>query len=211
MDTLLQANGKLIIVSAPSGAGKTSLARALMQNSVNAALSVSHTTRPVRPGEKNGVDYFFCGRGEFERMIRDERFLEYAEVFGNLYGTSLDAIEPLLGAGTSVLLDIDWQGARKVRSRMPEAVSVFILPPSRDALEERLRARAQDSDEVIASRMQAAASEASHYLEYDFVIVNEVFENALDELRAIVDGRPRSADAQDPHITRIADSFKAAA
>jgi len=209
MTTQPQATGKLIIVSAPSGAGKTSLARALVENSQNAALSVSHTTRPVRPGERNGVDYFFCGRGEFERMIRDERFLEYAEVFGNLYGTSLDAVEPLLRSGTSVLLDIDWQGARKVRARMPDAVSLFILPPSRHALEERLRVRGQDSEEVIASRMRAAASEASHYAEYDWVIVNEVFENALDELRAIVDGRPRSTDARDPAVTRVAASLLA--
>ena len=140
-------------------------------------------------------------------MIEQDRFLEFAEVFGNLYGTSLDAVEPLLERGVSVILDIDWQGARKVRERLPGAVSVFILPPSRAALVARLRARGQDSHDVIESRMQAAASEASHYTEYDWVVVNEDFETALGELRDIVDQRPSSADARDPRVIRVASNL----
>lgn len=178
----------MLILSAPSGAGKTSLARALVTAEPDAALSISHTTRDKRAGELHGVHYFFVGHATFESMIEDDAFLEYARVFDNLYGTSRDAVEPQLESGTSVVLDIDWQGARKVRKRMPECISVFILPPSREALAQRLSDRGRDSRDVIAGRMREAASEASHYDEYDWIVINDDFDDAVAELRAILGG-----------------------
>ena len=178
--------GNLFIVSAPSGAGKTSLVRALMERDPDIAFSVSHTTRPPRPGEADGRDYHFVDVATFERMIEEGAFLEYARVFDNYYGTSRAEVERLLAAGKDVFLDIDWQGARQVRSAWPEAVSLFILPPSREALEARLRGRGTDSEEVIARRMAQAVDEASHYREYDYLIINDVFETALEDLAAIV-------------------------
>jgi guanylate kinase len=194
--------GKLMILSAPSGAGKSSLARALVKGVPGTAISVSHTTRAPRPGEQEGVDYFFVDRGTFEAMVRAGRFLEYAEVFDSLYGTSRDAIEAELYRGNNVLLDIDWQGARRIRDQMPEALSVFILPPSRAALEERLRGRGQDSEEVIRRRMRDAASEMSHAPEFQFQVVNDDFEAAVADLRALLEGRtgdvrPLAADLDD--------------
>lgn len=178
--------GKLFILSAPSGAGKSSLAKALIEALPDLGVSVSHTTRDPRPGEQNGVHYFFVSRGEFDAMVAAGRFLEHATVFGNSYGTSRAVIEDLLKQGKSVILDIDWQGARSIKAQMPQAVSVFILPPSRAALEERLRNRQQDSDEVIARRMREAVSEMSHYREFDWVVVNDDFAAALADLKAII-------------------------
>lgn len=178
--------GKLYILSAPSGAGKSSLAKALIEALPDLGVSVSHTTRDPRPGEQNGVHYFFVSRGEFDAMVAAGRFLEHATVFGNSYGTSRAVIEDLLKQGKSVILDIDWQGARSIKAQMPQAVSVFILPPSRAALEERLRHRQQDSDEVIARRMREAVSEMSHYREFDWVVVNDDFAAALADLKAII-------------------------
>ncbi len=180
------APGTLYIFSAPSGAGKTSLVTALLKQTQNLVVSVSHTTRALRPGEENGVHYHFVAIPAFEQMVADNVFLEHAKVFDNYYGTSQTAIEQLLAAGQDVILEIDWQGARQVRGRMPNAVSVFILPPSRAALESRLKGRGQDSDDIIARRMRAAISEMSHYGEYDFVVVNDDFAQALAELGAIV-------------------------
>lgn len=191
------AQGSLFIVSAPSGAGKTSLVRALMERMEGLAFSVSHTTRPMRPGEQNGRDYHFVTVETFEAMIGAGEFLEHARVFDNYYGTSLAAVQAQLARGEDVFLDIDWQGARQVREQLPEAYGIFILPPSRAALESRLQGRGQDGPEVIARRMRDAVSEAAHYDEYDYLIINDEFDTALDELGAIVTSarlrRPRQA------------------
>lgn len=182
--------GNLFILSAPSGAGKSSLAKALMEAEPRLAVSVSHTTRAPRPGEQHGVHYYFVDKPTFEAMIAAGEFVEHARVFDNLYGTSRRVLEELLAQGKDVILDIDWQGARRIKALMPQAHTVFILPPSRAALEERLRKRGQDSDAVIARRMQEAVSEMSHYGEFDHVIVNDDFAAALADLRALVAGRP---------------------
>ena len=178
--------GSLFIVAAPSGAGKSSLVNALLARDPGITLSISHTTRPPRPGDQDGVHYHFVDRPGFESLIKEGAFLEYAEVHGNLYGTSRKAVDPLLAAGRDVLLEIDYQGARAVRMQMPAAVGIFILPPSRAALEERLHKRGQDKPDVIAQRLAGSREEISHVAEFDFVIVNERFELALDDLTAIV-------------------------
>ncbi|MCP1675355.1 guanylate kinase [Natronocella acetinitrilica] len=181
--------GTLYIVSAPSGAGKTSLVNALVQRLPDVRLSVSHTTRPRRSGEQDGLHYHFVDADTFDRMVREHAFLEHAQVFGNRYGTARGPLLMQLEAGQDVILEIDWQGAQQVRDAMPEAVTIFILPPSRDELERRLRGRGQDSEEVIARRMREAVNEISHYAEYDYLLVNEDFEQALDELMAILQTR----------------------
>ena len=190
---------RLVIVSAPSGAGKTSLASALAEATADVGISVSHTTRPARDGESDGKDYFFVSRAVFEQMVRAGEFLEHAHVFDHLYGTALTPVEVALAAGQSIVLDIDWQGARKVRAVMPEALSVFILPPSLGELEQRLVDRGQDTSEVIRRRMQDAVSEISHYPEFDYVLVNQDFQTALEELQGVLQaGRaPRSGEGVD--------------
>jgi guanylate kinase len=180
--------GKLFIISAPSGAGKTSLARALIANAANAKMSVSHTTRPRRASEVDGVDYFFVSKAEFLNMVDDSIFLEYAEVYGNYYGTSQKAVEQMLAQGVNVLLDIDWQGARLVRKQMPQAVSISILPPSIVELERRLRSRGSDSEDVIKSRMRQALDEMRHSDESDFRVLNDDFNLALNDLTLILSG-----------------------
>lgn len=184
---------KLFIISAPSGAGKTTLARGLNDALPDTAFSVSHTTRPQRRNEVHGVDYYFVSEREFREMVDRDEFLEYARVFGNWYGTSKAAVRELMERGKTVLLDIDWQGARKVRSRMPDCGSIFILPPSMAELERRLRSRGQDSDEVIRQRMEQARDEIRHAEEYDFEVVNDDFDRALRELCAIVSGERTTA------------------
>jgi guanylate kinase len=183
-------SGHLWIVSAPSGAGKTSLTRALVpylaQRGVTATISVSYTTRPARPGEQNGVHYHFIDEPAFQGMVARGEFLEHAEVFGRRYGTGRDATDKLLAGGHEVLLDIDWQGSRQVRSQRADAVGIFVLPPSAEELERRLRARGQDSDAVIADRMQKARAELSHWNEYDYLIVNHAFDRAVEEMATIV-------------------------
>ncbi len=181
--------GKLLILSAPSGAGKSSLAKALAGSASDIAVSVSHTTRAPRPGEQNGTDYYFVMPEQFEAMVRAGRFLEHAQVFGNCYGTARESVEKLLLAGKNVVLDIDWQGARRIKELMPEAVTVFVLPPSRQVLYERLVGRGQDSPETIARRMREAVSEMSHYREFDHVVVNDDFAAALTDIRAILAGQ----------------------
>ncbi len=181
--------GTLFIVSAPSGAGKTSLVKALVKMLEAVVVSVSYTTRAPRPGERDGQDYHFVDRRRFEAMVEEDRFLEYAEVFGNYYGTARHTVERALRQGQDVLLEIDWQGARQVRRRCAESVGIFILPPSRDVLRQRLRARGQDDEAVIERRMAEAVSEMSHYGEYDYLVINDDFDQALKELVSIVQAR----------------------
>jgi guanylate kinase len=188
--------GSLFVFAAPSGAGKTSLVKALLANMQGIAVSVSHTTRARRPGEQNGIDYHFVDIPEFENMVAADAFLEHAKVFDNYYGTSRTGIEQQLALGMDVILEIDWQGASQVRKLMPDTVGVFILPPSRQALEERLRGRGTDSDEIIARRMRDAQSESAHYGEFDYVIINDDFDTALAELQAIVSCRRQRLSAQ---------------
>jgi guanylate kinase len=183
---MTQATGTLYIISAPSGAGKTSLVKAMLGELEGASVSVSHTTRAMRPGEKNGVDYHFVEKAEFEAMEARGDFLEHAQVFDNYYGTSKASVQAQLAAGQDVILEIDWQGARQVRDWQPQAVSIFVLPPSREALEERLRGRGTDSDAIIQRRMRDAVSEMSHFPEYDYLVINDRFEAALLELKAIL-------------------------
>ncbi len=180
--------GTLYIVSAPSGAGKTTLVNQLSATTPGVAVSVSHTTRPARPGEEEGDHYHFTSLATFETMIAEGAFLEYAAVFGNRYGTSRAETEAKLAAGLDLILEIDWQGARQVRSLLPDSLSIFILPPSRDALRQRLSTRAQDHPEVIDQRMAASLDELSHYGEFDYLVINDDFSVALDALRAIVIG-----------------------
>lgn len=188
--------GTLFVISAPSGAGKTSLVKALLEQTDHIGVSVSHTTRAMREGEKNGVDYHFVEKATFEKMVEQAEFLEHAQVFDNYYGTASANIEASLAAGDDVILEIDWQGAAQVRKQLPYAVNIFILPPSQAALEERLKGRGQDSDEIIQRRMRDAKSETSHYSEYDYLVVNDQFEVALAELKSIVLARRCRYEAQ---------------
>ena len=189
--------GALFIVSAPSGAGKTSLVRALCDRMDNLVLSVSHTTRARRPGELEGVDYHFVDTNAFETSVANAGYLEYAQVFDNYYGTSRRKTESLMQVGKNVVLEIDWQGARQVREAMPATpLSVFIIPPSLEALEQRLRGRGQDSDQVIARRMLDAKEQIKHYDEYDYLVVNDDFDVALNELSSIFKASHLSASVQ---------------
>ena len=186
-DTELTAmSGKLYVISAASGAGKTSLVNALVESTEDILVSVSCTTRPRRTGETDGVHYHFLTPERFQAMSDDGGFLEHASVFDNRYGTSRAWVQERLQSGFDVILEIDWQGARQVREQHPDVVSVFVLPPSREELESRLRGRGQDSDQVIARRMQDAVAEMSHYHEFDYLVVNDDFETALGELKSIV-------------------------
>lgn len=178
--------GSLFIVAAPSGGGKTSLIKALTERMANIRVSISHTTRPARPGEQHGVDYFFVDKQTFARMVEQGEFIEYATVFDHCYGTSVLQIKDDLDAGIDIVLDIDWQGAKQIRSMFKEALSVFVVPPSLDVLKQRLRTRQQDNNQVIDARMQRAQAELSHYREFDYLIVNDVFDKAAAELEAIV-------------------------
>ncbi|RLT96892.1 guanylate kinase [Ketobacter sp.] len=178
--------GTLFVVSAPSGAGKTSLVHALVESTPDLHVSVSHTTRQQRPGEVNGVNYHFVSKPTFTDMLNDNAFLEHAEVFGNWYGTSKQAVADQLQAGLDVILEIDWQGAEQIRRQAPQAVSIFILPPSRTVLQQRLVGRGQDSNSVIQGRMAQATEQISHHVEFDYLIINDEFEVALQELRSVI-------------------------
>ena len=178
----------ILILSAPSGGGKTSLARALAGLRDDVEITVSHTTRGQRPGEENGVHYHFVDKLTFKTMIEEGQFIEYATVFDNYYGTSIEAVEKLILNGRHAILDIDWQGAKNVRKKYPTAISVFVIPPSTEVLEQRLRRRKQDSDQVIARRMKEASNEMSHKDEFDAIIINNHFDSALAELESVVNG-----------------------
>lgn len=191
---MVLAKGQLFIISAPSGAGKTSLVKALLGLLPTLEASVSYTTRLKRESEQAGVDYHYVAVDEFKAMVADNDFLEYAEVFGNYYGTSKKLVEAQLLAGTDVILEIDWQGAQQVRQLAEDCVSIFILPPSIEVLEERLKGRGQDADEVIARRMQAAMAEMSHYDEFDYLVVNDEFEMALADLSCLIKSQRLKTD-----------------
>ena len=182
----MSLTGTLYTVSAPSGAGKTSLVKALIERCAGVRVSVSHTTRDIRPGEQDGVNYHFTQEDNFLSMLQRQEFLEHARVFGNLYGTSRLWVEQELTAGTDVILEIDWQGAQQVKQLLPDTRSIFIVPPSRETLEQRLNARGQDNAGVIAARMAEAVEEMSHYVDSDYLVVNQDFEEALGGLQAIV-------------------------
>jgi len=189
-------SGTLYIISAPSGAGKTSLVKGVVDSTDDVRVSVSHTTRAMRPGEEDGVNYNFVDIPAFEQMVEENTFLEHARVFDNYYGTSRQWVEQQLREGIDVILEIDWQGAQQVRPRMPGCVSIFILPPSRDELLNRLRGRGQDSEEVIQRRFQDAVTDMSHYTEYDYVVINDDFDEALTDLAAIMRAPRQRRDVQ---------------
>lgn len=192
----MMTKGSLFIVAAPSGAGKTSLVNALVEQQADVRLSVSHTTRLPREGEVNGQDYFFVSQNGFAQMRDASAFLESATVFDNSYGTSSETVLAQLQRGYDVILEIDWQGAEQVRRNFPDSTSVFILPPSKAALEQRLRGRGKDNEEVIARRMSDAENEMSHYVEFDYLIVNDQFDAALTDLAAIITARRHSIAVQ---------------
>ncbi len=194
----------LYVIAAPSGAGKTSLVKALMEREPDLRFSVSYTTRKPRPAEVDGRDYHFVDAATFERMIAAGEFLEHARVFDNYYGTGLAAVRAALDQGTRLLLEIDWQGARQVRATLPEARTIFVLPPSRESLELRLKARSTDSDAVISRRLQDSVSDLAHWPEFDYVVVNDRFDTALGELQAIVDGHGSALRRDRPAIAALA-------
>ncbi|MDD4914451.1 MAG: guanylate kinase [Methylococcales bacterium] len=195
--------GKLYIISAPSGAGKTSLVRQLLADTDKLAVSVSHTTRAMRAAEQNGVDYFFVSVETFRHMIAEQAFLEHAQVYDNFYGTARQSVEACLNQGVDVVLEIDWQGAQQVRRMSPNAISIFILPPSIAILRERLQNRGQDNEEVIARRMRDAVAEMSHYREFDYLVVNDDFSAALAQLKSIITANRLLQSRQQQHLSQL--------
>ena len=195
--------GTLYVISAPSGAGKTSLVKALLASMDGIEVSVSHTTRAMRPGEVDGRDYHFVDAERFLAMVVDGDFLEHAQVFDNYYGTSRQAVQEPLQRGRDVILEIDWQGAQQVRKLFPDCRSIFILPPSKAALRERLTGRGQDSEAIIERRLRDAEADMSHYREFDFVVVNDDFEQALSELRAIVIAQRLTLERQTERLRKL--------
>ena len=196
--------GTLYTISAPSGAGKTSLVAALLDKKSNLQVSISHTTRPKRPGESDGVNYHFVSKTQFQTMLSQRAFLEHAEVFDNNYGTSAQWVDETLASGCDVILEIDWQGAAQIHRQLPETVSIFVLPPSKNTLLERLTQRGQDGPEVIAQRIAEAQAEMTHFTEADYLIINDVFATALDELALIINsGKLLRKKQQYQHQTLI--------
>ena len=206
------SQGQLYVISAPSGAGKTSLIKALREQMTDLGLSVSHTTRPMRPGEVDGQHYHFVSKSTFESMIAEGAFVEHALVFGNYYGTSKTAISTVLDQGQDLILEIDWQGAEQVRPLFPAAQSIFILPPSREALRERLFGRGQDDADVIARRLAEAEREMQAYPNYDFLIINDDFSQALNQLRCIFESArlrtPRQAKTERTRLENLLNTPK---
>lgn len=196
--------GRLYVITAPSGAGKTSLVKALMQREPKLRFSVSYTTRKARANEIDGRDYHFVTREQFDEMAARGEFLEHAQVFDNAYGTGIRSIEQGLMQGDLLLLEIDWQGARQVRARLPGTHSIFILPPSRAALEARLRGRSTDSEAVIARRLHDAAGDIAHWLEFDYVVINDQFESAVEDLVAVIGEKGAHLAAQRPEVRALA-------
>lgn len=194
---------QLFVLSAPSGAGKTSLVRALLERRASLVVSVSHTTRRPRTHELEGRDYHFVTIQRFEELVGEGAFLEHARVFDNYYGTGARQVAERLAFGSDVILEIDWQGARQVRAAMPACVSIFILPPSREALQQRLRERRTDSPEVIERRLRDAVADMEHYREFDFVVVNDRFEQAVRELESILDGHGQAFAADRPTLEPV--------
>ena len=203
--------GRLYVVSAPSGAGKTSLVKALMEREPRIRTSVSYTTRKPRPNEIPGRDYHFVTVERFAEMAAKGEFLEHARVFDNCYGTGARAVEEALAIGEQLLLEIDWQGARQVRARLPEARSIFILPPSRGSLEQRLKARSTDADAVIKRRLEDAAQDITHWAEFDYVVINDRFDHAVADLQAIVEDRGSHLGKQRAEAARLAAELLAGA
>ena len=195
--------GHLYVISAPSGAGKTSLVKALLESTHNLEVSVSHTTRDIRPGETDGINYHFVDGSEFESIRDANGFFGWAQVFGNFYGTSSQAVQEKLADGIDVILEIDWQGARQVKALVNTAISIFVLPPSTAALRSRLTDRGQDNDEIIEGRMQAARDEMAHYSDADFIVLNDDFETALHDLQCIVRAQRLSQGTQSRELTRV--------
>ena len=199
----MSSTGTLYTVSAPSGAGKTSLVNALIERCADLQVSVSHTTRPIRPGETDGINYHFVAEAEFLAMLERTEFFEHARVFGNLYGSSQIWVEQQLARGIDVILEIDWQGAAQVKRLMPDSQSIFILPPSRATLRERLTARGQDNSDTIARRMSEAVEEMSHYIESDYLIINNDFDQALSQLQSIVISHRLRTSLQAPSLAPL--------
>ncbi|WP_036253342.1 guanylate kinase [Methylobacter sp. BBA5.1] len=179
-------HGKLYIIAAPSGAGKTSLVKQLVADLDSLTVSISHTTRPMRPGEAHGRDYYFVSIADFQAMLEQQAFLEHARVFDNFYGTARQTVQENLSQGLDVILEIDWQGAQQIKQLLPDSQSIFILPPSTAVLQQRLRNRGQDDEQIIARRMRDAVAEMSHYHEFDYLVVNDDFEQALAALKSIL-------------------------
>ena len=200
-------NGTLYIISAPSGAGKTSMISKLLETLNDAEMAVSHTTRQAREGEINGKHYHFISADEFLNDVHENKFLEHANVFGNHYGTSKAAVDVLLEKGVDVILEIDWQGANQVRKLMPEALSIFILPPSKTELEHRLRGRGTDSDEVIAKRLEQSCDDITHYDEFDYVVINDVFEESVKQLASIFYANRATLEKQMQTNKRLIDEL----
>ena len=196
-------SARLFVISAPSGAGKTSLVKALLQRLPGLKVSISHTTRPPRPNEQHGREYYFVSIGEFERMVAEGAFLEHARVFDNYYGTSLPQLREKLAAGHDVILEIDWQGARQVRAAVPGCCSIFILPPSLEALKTRLNGRGTDSAQVIARRLADAVADMSHWEEFDYVVVNDDFDQAVDQLAGIIQGAGEGLRKDRPELAPL--------
>ena len=192
--------GRLFVIAAPSGAGKTSLVKALLQRKPELHVSISYTTRKMRPTEADGREYHFISVTDFQQLVDQGLLLEYAQVFDNHYGTGRRPVETELAQGNNVVLEIDWQGAQQVRRALPEAVTVFVLPPSRQSLEERLRNRRTDSEEVIARRLRDAVGDMSHWNEFDYVVVNDDFEKAANDLVSIIEGRGEHLRAHRPEL-----------
>jgi guanylate kinase len=192
--------GRLFVIAAPSGAGKTSLVKALLQRKPELHVSISYTTRKMRPTEADGREYHFISVTDFQQLVDQGLLLEYAQVFDNHYGTGRRPVETELAQGNNVVLEIDWQGAQQVRRTLPECVTIFILPPSRQSLEERLRNRRTDSEEVIARRLRDAVGDMSHWNEFNYVVVNDDFGKAINDLVSIVEGRGEHLDARRPEL-----------